>query len=601
MQEHVERIKKGGKLVKLLEENFEENIPELIIVFLARKSPTDDSEFFLEELVKVLNKEPWPLLERILLTLLWNDIMKPPTMFAGYSYRSFDGSDYSRLRLDSSTLGMAGTQYARSARIQNLPSQTPPTAEAIFDSILERSTFKAHPSGISATLFYLATIITHDLFNTDPRDPTINRNSSYIDLTPLYGNSKINERQQPVRTFKDGLLKPDTFADSRILLQPPGVGAMLILFSRNHNYIAGELLKKNPDRFNNSDEDLFQTARLINCGYLLKIVLLNYVRTILGVDTTKSSWYLDPTKPYEKSWLLPELPTGVGNQVSLEFNFIYRWHPAIAEKDAEWAEDEFKRLGITPESTIDEFKEKVRNWATTLNEDPSKWTFNGMTRDEEGKFPNNKIAKEIINGTEKVAGAFGANGIPRILRVIEVYGIESARTLGVCSLNDFRRFLKLKPYDSIEDMMGNPSDLTVVNKLKSLYGGSIENVELYPGLMSEKTKPGANIGSMIALPYTVSRAILSDAVNLVRNDRFCTDDFNQHNLAYWDWNILENPESKKLASGGVIHQLILKHLPGIYSNNSSWALYPFVTSSNIRNYLKDRDDLVGLNYTKPQD
>ncbi|RHZ71228.1 hypothetical protein Glove_261g78 [Diversispora epigaea] len=584
-----------GKLKEIKE------IAELLILFLFQKSPIDDSKLFLEKIIKIMSKEPHPLFERVLVTQLWNEIAKPPAMFAGYSYRDFDGSDYSRFRLFSSTFGMAGSQYARSARIQNLPSEIPPTAETIFDSIMERNTFKAHPSGISATLFYLATIITHDLFNTDPRDPTINRNSSYLDLTPLYGNSKISAMQQPIRTFQDGLLKPDTFADSRILLQPPGVGAMLILFSRNHNYIAGELLKKNPDRFSNSDEDLFQTARLINCGYYLKIVIHNYIRTILGLDATKSEWFLDPTKPYNKSWLLQEVPTGIGNQVSLEFNYIYRWHPAIAEKDVEWSEKEFKRLGITPESTVNEFKEKVKDWSTILNKDPSKWTFNNMIRDEEGKFPNNKLAEELVNGTEKVAGAFGANNIPKIFRVIEVYGIQSARTLGLCSLNDFRRFLKLKPYDSFEDMMGHPSDLTVVNKLKSLYGNAIENVELYPGLMSEKTKPGDNIGSMLALPFTVSRAILSDAVNLVRNDRFFTDDFNQHNLAYWDWNILEDQASKKLASGGIIHQLFLKHLPGIYDNKSTWTLYSFISSSKIKDHLKNRDDLEGINYNKPLD
>ena len=55
-----------------------------------------------------------------------------------------------------------------------------------------------------------------------------------------------------------------------------GVGAMVVLFSRNHNYIATQLLEKNEGgRFSygpgkalatekDQDEELFQTARLIN-------------------------------------------------------------------------------------------------------------------------------------------------------------------------------------------------------------------------------------------------------------------------------------------------------------------------------------------------
>src|SRR4051812_38325253 len=117
--------------------------------------------------------------------------METSAMLAGYSYRDFDGSNYNRLRLYStSTLGKAGSQYKCSTRIQNLPCREIPLAKTIIDKIMKRNTFKAYPSGISAMLFYLATC----LFNTILK-PCINRNSSYLDLTPLYGNSEINIMQ----------------------------------------------------------------------------------------------------------------------------------------------------------------------------------------------------------------------------------------------------------------------------------------------------------------------------------------------------------------------------------------------------------------------
>ena len=52
-----------------------------------------------------------------------------------------------------------------------------------------------------------------DLFLTNDQDPNKVDNSSYLDLSPLYGNNQA--QQDGVRTFVDGKLKPDAFADAR--------------------------------------------------------------------------------------------------------------------------------------------------------------------------------------------------------------------------------------------------------------------------------------------------------------------------------------------------------------------------------------------------
>ncbi len=86
------------------------------------------------------------------------------------------------------------------------------------------------------------------------------------------------EDQLKVRTMSNGLLKPDTFHEKRLLAQPPGINVMLIMYSRFHNYVADVLLKINENgRFSlpptrteeekkkalaKQDNDLFQTARL---------------------------------------------------------------------------------------------------------------------------------------------------------------------------------------------------------------------------------------------------------------------------------------------------------------------------------------------------
>ena len=88
-----------------------------------------------------------------------------------------------------------------------------------------------------------------------------------------------------------GLLKPDTFAEKRLLGQPPGVNVILVMYSRFHNYVADVLLKINENgRFTlpptkteedkqkalaKQDEDLFQTARLYETlSFEMKLFML---------------------------------------------------------------------------------------------------------------------------------------------------------------------------------------------------------------------------------------------------------------------------------------------------------------------------------------
>jgi linoleate 8R-lipoxygenase/9,12-octadecadienoate 8-hydroperoxide 8R-isomerase/linoleate 8R-lipoxygenase/9,12-octadecadienoate 8-hydroperoxide 8S-isomerase len=75
----------------------------------------------------------------------------------------------------------------------------------------------------------------------DPKDSNINLTSSYLDLSPLYGRNW--EEQKAMRTFKDGLIKPDCFSSKRILGFPPGCGVFLIMFNRFHNYVVTQLAR----------------------------------------------------------------------------------------------------------------------------------------------------------------------------------------------------------------------------------------------------------------------------------------------------------------------------------------------------------------------
>jgi hypothetical protein len=75
---------------------------------------------------------------------------------------------------------------------------------------------------------------SESIFRTSHKDANINETSSYVDLAPLYGNSKETLDKLRVHDGR-GLLRPDTFAEERLLLLPPAVCALLVLFNRNHN------------------------------------------------------------------------------------------------------------------------------------------------------------------------------------------------------------------------------------------------------------------------------------------------------------------------------------------------------------------------------
>lgn len=142
------------------------------------------------------------------------------------------------------------------------------------------------------------------------------------------------------------MLHPDTFSEDRLLLLPPGVCTLLVLFNRNHNvstslcsvmpnpnlsekYIAAKLLEINergtfvdPATLSGNDpaskvkllaqeEEIFQTARLINCGWFgmgmsytlprsvdfshaILVVFSDYFSSILGLVREGNSWSLTP-------------------------------------------------------------------------------------------------------------------------------------------------------------------------------------------------------------------------------------------------------------------------------------------------------------------
>lgn len=119
-----------------------------------------------------------------------------------------------------------------------------PDVEDVYEALLKRDgPFRPHPSGLNRLFFSFATIVIHEIFQTSRKDPWINETSSYVDLSTLYGNTEVEQKR--VRTKHNGEIFPDSIASERIMLMPPGVVAILLMFSRNHNHVAESLLSVN--------------------------------------------------------------------------------------------------------------------------------------------------------------------------------------------------------------------------------------------------------------------------------------------------------------------------------------------------------------------
>lgn len=578
----------------------------------------DDRQYQIEQIIQLAASLPAGSktlddLGAELVKVLWNNLEHPPLSYQGeeFRYRMADGSNNNVMYPQ---LGAASSPYARTVTPQTLQPGVLPDPGVVFDAIFAREgEGREHPNRLSSMLFYWATIIIHDIFHTDERDDSRSKTSSYLDLAPLYGNSQA--QQDKIRTHADGLLKPDTYAESRVLGFPPGVSALLICFNRYHNYVAQQLKSINegnrfPDLGSKPsktaiaklDNDLFQTARLVTCGLYINITLNDYVRAILNLNRSKSTWTLDPRSNDFTDFFDEEgVPIGVGNQVSVEFNLVYRWHSAISRKDEQWTTDLYHQLFPSKSAaeiaalSEQDFVSALREWTFKQNPDPSKWPLdNGKyKRNARGAFEDSDLITVLADATEDVACAFGPRNVPVIMRLIDIMGIKQARKWRVATLNEFRKFFKLEPHQHFSDIT---KDKDVARSLETLYTHP-DYVELYPGLVAEDAKKPMSPGSGLCPGYTVSRTILADAVALTRGDRFYTVDYTPANLTNWGWNQVKSDSD--VAAGGVIYNLLMRALPFWYRGNSVYAMYPFTVPDENKTILGSLGTYEDYDFGRP--
>ncbi|KAN0062754.1 hypothetical protein ACQY0O_004949 [Thecaphora frezii] len=566
---------------------------------LSSGHPINDRDLLLEHSIAMLQSLPTNSsmasgIANALIGVLWRDLPHPTISSCGPCavYRHSDGSGNSRWNPD---VGRAGAPYSRNVPPRKVKPPTLPDPELVFDQLLRRPerSFRQHPSGLNRMFFSFATIVIHECFQSNWEKPHINDTSSYLDLSTLYGSSQVE--QDRVRRFEDGLLFPDTFGSDKIRMMPPGVQAICVLFSRLHNHVARRLREINEkglykdardatiEELEWQDEDIFQLARNVTVAHFASAVMRDYISAILNTVRANSEWHLDLGGEIQQVGG-SRLERGTGNVVSAEFNVMYRWHAALSGSDDYWMQDTLRKA--FPDKRMDELRPEdmsayvaKRNAAIAVVP-PSEWTFGGLRRNRQGYFNDIALRELIKDLIEEPAHAFGARSTPASMRLVEVAGIKMAReAYNVCTLNEFRRYLNLTEYTSFLEW--NP-DREIAQAAERLYG-HIDDLELYPGLVAEETKP-AIPGSGVCPGHTTGRGLLDDAVSLVRGDRFLTVDFNSSTLTNWGVSQIEAVPG---AYGGILPKLLFTALPGAWKGTSSYALLPFYTPKAVQTILAD--------------
>lgn len=194
------------------------------------------------------------------------------------------------------------------------------------------------------------------------------------------------------------------------------------MFNRFHNYVVEQLALINENgRFSQPreglapqqqkeasrkrDNHLFQIGRLVTCGLYVNIILVDYFRTIIGMNRVKSNWYeynlatatlanvlrsIDPRPQIDD----PATPRGTGNQVSVEFNLLYRWHSCISQRDEGWTKSMYKRVFRKDfkEVTPKEFIIGLSKLDQITPDDPLKREYPDLQRGTNGNFSDDDLA-----------------------------------------------------------------------------------------------------------------------------------------------------------------------------------------------------------------
>jgi linoleate 10R-lipoxygenase len=98
--------------------------------------------------------------------------------------------------------------------------------------------------------------------------------------------------------------------------------------------------------------------------------------------------------------------------------------------------------------------------------------------------------------------------------------------------------------------------------------------------------------------YTISRAILADAIALTRGDRFYTADFTPYNLTTWGFADCQR-DPAGFGFGSMLGRLLLRTLPTQYTYNSVYTWFPLKLPNEMKTHLEKLKLTEKYDLTRP--
>ena len=477
-----------------------------------------------------------------------------------------DGS-YNDLNVPA--MGMAGTRFGRNVPLEYVfpdpePALLTPSPRAVANTLLARDAFKP-----ATTLNLLAAawiqFMTHDWFNhgtpqpgkefqiplaqgdtwhenpmrirRTPADPTrrpgdghypptfINPASHWWDASGIYGSDvatmhKVRCYEDGKLVVKNGRLPVDTqtgieitgFNDNWWL----GLALLHTLFTLEHNAICDRLRIEYPSW---SDDQLFNTARLINAALMAKIHTVEWTPGILAhpalqIGMHANWWGLQMERlnkvfgRFSSSEAVSGIPGspvdhhGVPYALTEEFTSVYRLHPLIP--------DDFEVRSIADGQLLKQL------------------TFPDLAGRQAETVIGDSVCIEDVLYSFGIShpGAITLHNYPRFLRNhqrpdgerIDLASIDIMRDRerGVPRYNQFRQLVHKPPVKSFDEITSNQK---WAQELREVYDNDVNRVDLMVGMYAEDLPEGFGFSD------TAFRIFILMATRRLKSDRFFTTDY----------------------------------------------------------------------------
>ncbi|MEM9915581.1 MAG: peroxidase family protein [Planctomycetota bacterium] len=338
---------------------------------------------------------------------------------------------------------------------------------------------------------------------TDPRE-FANGITAWLDGSMVYGSD--DARAAELRSFTGGKLQAGTdgfmrrndnlfenandtgvYADEDLFLagdiranEQVGLTTMHEVFFRYHNTIADQLAAENPGW---TDEELYQTARKIVGASVQKITYEEWLPAMLGGSSLSSYGGYDAS---------------VDPSISLEFSSaIFRFgHTMLNENVTRVNADGSTFAGGHLDLSASFFDPDVITEAGSLD---------AIVRGLIWQEANDLDTQVVEDVRSMLFGSPDAGGLDLL-----ALNIQRGRDHGIGTFNDLRVAFGLDEYTSFAELT---DDTELAAALASIYG-SIDEVDMWIGLMSEDAVPDGILGETLAI------AMIDQFERLRDGDRF---------------------------------------------------------------------------------